>query len=119
MQALAVRLPQGSRDRGSISPMGTTVETSAAVAIIVAMVTPALLILASASFVFTALVRLVRIIYRGRVVAAIAHDEAWAKIDATPDQLRTTLERHASRARLAEMVDRPSVYSQALTRLER
>jgi hypothetical protein len=93
--------------------MGTIVETSAAVAIIVAVVTPALLILASASFVSTALVRLVPIIYRGRVVAAIAHDEAWAKIDATPDQLRTT------RARLAEMVDRPSVYSQALTRLEK
>jgi hypothetical protein len=82
--------------------MVTTFEPSAAVVIITAMVTPALLILASASLVGTALVRMARVVDRARALTAIAYEGAWAKIDATPNELRTTLKRHASRARLAE-----------------
>jgi hypothetical protein len=49
------------RDRGSMACMVTTLEPLAAVVIIAAMVTPALLILASASLVATALVRMARV----------------------------------------------------------
>jgi hypothetical protein len=55
--------------------------------IIAAMVTPALLILASASLVATALVRFARVVDRARVLAAIALDGAWATVDATPAAL--------------------------------
>jgi hypothetical protein len=82
--------------------MGTVSASSAAVAMIAAMITPALLILASASLVATALVRMARVVDRARVLAAIAHEGDWAKFGATPAQLRTALERHAKRARYAE-----------------
>jgi len=82
--------------------MGNAVTPSAAVAMIAAMITPALLILASASLVATALVRMARVVDRARVLAAIAHEGDWEKLGATPAQLRTALERHAKRARYAE-----------------
>ena len=66
------------------------------------MVTPALLILASASLVASALVRMARVVDRARVLAAIAHERTWVKFGMTPDQLRVSLERHAVRARYAE-----------------
>jgi len=93
---------QRIRDRGSMACMVSTFEPSAAVVIIAAMVTPALLILASASLVATALVRMARVVDRARALTAIVYDGAWAKVDATPNELRTTLKLHASRARLAE-----------------
>ena len=82
--------------------MGTASASSTAVAMIAAMITPALLILASASLVATALVRMARVVDRARVLAAIAHEGNWEKLGATPAQLRTALERHAKRARYAE-----------------
>jgi hypothetical protein len=82
--------------------MGNAVTPSAAVAMIAAMITPALLILASASLVATALVRMARVVDRARVLAAIAHEGNWEKLGATPAQLRMALERHAKRARYAE-----------------
>ena len=82
--------------------MGNAVTPSAAVAMIAAMITPALLILASASLVATALVRMARVVDRARVLAAIAHEGSWEKLGATPAQLRMALERHAKRARYAE-----------------
>jgi hypothetical protein len=82
--------------------MVTTFEPTAAVVIIAAMVTPALLILASASLVATATVRMARVVDRVRALTAIAYDGAWAKVDATQNESRTTLKRHASRAHLAE-----------------
>jgi hypothetical protein len=82
--------------------MGNAVTPSAAVAMIAAMITPALLILASASLVATALVRMARVVDRARVLAGIAHEGSWEKLGATPVQLRTALERHAKRARYAE-----------------
>lgn len=89
-------------DRGSMACIVTTFEPSAALVIIAAMVTPALLILASASLVATALMRMARVVDRARALTAVAYDGAWARVDGTPNELRTTLKRHASRARLAE-----------------
>jgi hypothetical protein len=82
--------------------MRTASASSAAVAMIAAMITPALLILASASLVATALVRMARVVDRARVLAAIAHEGDWKRLGATPAQLRASLERHAKRARYAE-----------------
>jgi flagellar biosynthesis protein FliQ len=76
--------------------------SSASIAIIAAMVTPALLILGSASLVASALVRMARVVDRARVLAAIAHDGTCEKLGMTPDQLRASLERHAIRARYTE-----------------
>ena len=75
---------------------------SAAVALIAAMITPALLILACASLVATALVRMARVVDRARALAAIAHEGNWEKLGVTAAQLRAALERHAKRARYAE-----------------
>src|ERR1700730_14241380 len=66
------------------------------------MITPALLILACASLVATALVRMARVVDRARLLAAIAHDGNWEKLCATKAQLRTALERHGKRAHYAE-----------------
>jgi len=74
-----------------------------AVSLIAAMITPALLILASASLVASALVRMARIVDRARALAAAAHDGSWAGHGATPDLLRAWLDRHAARARYAEL----------------
>jgi hypothetical protein len=73
-----------------------------AVAIIAAMITPALLILGSASLVASALMRMARVVDRARILAAIAHEGTAGKVGITPDQLRSWLESHAARARYAE-----------------
>ncbi|MBV9563680.1 MAG: DUF2721 domain-containing protein [Bradyrhizobium sp.] len=72
------------------------------VAAISAMVTPALLILASASLAASALVRMARVVDRARFLAGIVHDRTWERTGLTTAQLRTSLERHAARARYAE-----------------
>ena len=74
-----------------------------AVSVIAAMITPALLILASASLVASALVRMARIVDRARALAAGAQDGSWARLGATPDLVRVWLDRHAARARYAEL----------------
>jgi uncharacterized protein DUF2721 len=74
-----------------------------AVSVIAAMITPALLILASASLVASALVRMARIVDRARVLAAGTQDGSWVRLGATPDLLRVWLDRHATRARYAEL----------------
>jgi hypothetical protein len=75
---------------------------SAAVATIAAMITPALLLLGSASLVASALTRMARVVDRARILAAIAHEGESSKIGVTTDQLRSWLESHAKRARYAE-----------------
>jgi flagellar biosynthesis protein FliQ len=82
--------------------LGNTVTPSTAVAMIAAMITPALLILGSASLVASALMRMARVVDRSRALAAIAHDRTWDKLGMTHLQLRSWLERHATRARYAE-----------------
>jgi Protein of unknown function (DUF2721) len=82
--------------------MGNMTSSSASVAMIAAMITPALLILASASVVATVLVRMARVVDRARVVAAAVHEGDWQRLGTTSAQLRTTLQRHAIRARYAE-----------------
>ncbi len=76
--------------------------SSAAVALIAAMVTPALLILACASLVATMLVRMARVVDRARLLAATVHEGNLEKLGATPDQARIALDRHAKRARYVE-----------------
>ncbi len=66
------------------------------------MITPALLLLGSASLVASALMRMARVVDRARVLAAIAHDGTLDKIGVTRDQLRAWLESHAMRAHYAE-----------------
>ena len=82
--------------------MGGTTAQLAAVATISAMVTPALLILGSASLVATALVRMARIVDRARGLATAAHEGTWMKLGLTQAELGTTLKRHQKRARYAE-----------------
>jgi len=66
--------------------------------VIAAMITPALLILASASLVASALVRMARIVDRTRALAAMP-----AAGGPTLELLRAWLDRHALRARYAEL----------------
>jgi hypothetical protein len=82
--------------------MGSTVAQSAAVAIIAAMITPALLLLGSASLVTSALIRMARVVDRARILAAIAHEGTMDKIGITTAQLRSWLASHAQRACYAE-----------------
>jgi Protein of unknown function (DUF2721) len=82
--------------------MGNSVPQSAAVATITAMITPALLLLGSASLVASALMRMARVVDRARFLAAIVHEGTLNKIGVTTDQLRSWLESHAKRARCAE-----------------
>lgn len=82
--------------------MGNAAEPSSAIAIIAAMITPALLILGSASLVASALVRMARVVDRARVLAAMAHGGDWKKGAVTPAMLHDWLDRHARRARYAE-----------------
>src|SRR5437016_2190955 len=63
------------RCRSSAS-MGTVTGPSTAIAMIAAMITPALLILGSASLVSSALVRMGRVMDRARTLATIAHEGA-------------------------------------------
>src|SRR5262249_44790383 len=76
--------------------------TSPAIALIAAMITPAVLILASASLVASALVRMARVVDRSRSLVTPAHAGTWEKLGVTADVLRAWLERHALRARHAE-----------------
>jgi hypothetical protein len=82
--------------------MGNVGSQSAAVATIAAMITPALLLLGSASLVASALMRMARVVDRARILAAIAHEGTLDKIGITTNQLRLWLESHAQRARYAE-----------------
>ncbi len=82
--------------------MASSGTPSDGVALIAAMVTPALLILACASLVATVLVRMARVVDRARVLAAVAHGGDWEKLGADIAQLRGALERHARRAHYAE-----------------
>jgi hypothetical protein len=82
--------------------MGNSVSQSAAVATIAAMITPALLLLGSASLVASALMRMARVVDRARILAAIAHDGTLGKSGVSREQLRSWLESHAMRARYAE-----------------
>lgn len=77
--------------------------SATAVSVIAAMITPALLILASASLVASALVRMARIVDRARALAIGAQDGSWARLGGTPDLLRAWLDRHAARALCAEL----------------
>jgi archaellum biogenesis protein FlaJ (TadC family) len=76
---------------------------STAVATIAAMITPALLILGSASLVASALVRMARVVDRARYLAALVQDGSWQKAGLDSARLRSWLERHERRARYAEM----------------
>ncbi len=82
--------------------MGNTGGQSTAVATIAAMITPALLLLGSASLVASALIRMARVVDRARILSAIAHEGALDKIGISNDQLRAWLESHAQRARYSE-----------------
>jgi hypothetical protein len=83
--------------------MENTGAPSGSVATIAAMITPALLILGSASLVASALIRMTRVVDRARVLAAIAHERDWdKKLGITTGQLRAWLDSHAQRARHAE-----------------
>lgn len=73
------------------------------VATIAAMVTPALLILASASLAASALVRMARVVDRARFLAVIVHEQTWERMGLTAAELRVFLERHAARARCVEL----------------
>jgi hypothetical protein len=77
--------------------------SSFAVAAIAAMITPALLILGSASLVSSALVRMARVVDRSRYLASVAQDGTWQKAGMTVGQLRSWLLRHERRARYAEL----------------
>jgi hypothetical protein len=86
-----------------LSPlMGAATSPSAAVALIAAMITPALLILGSASLVASALVRMARVVDRARALAAIAHVGGWQTLGVTPAELGVWLERHRKRAQQTE-----------------
>ena len=82
--------------------MGNAASQTAAVATIAAMITPALLLLGSASLVASALMRMARVVDRARILAAIAHEGGIDKIGVTRGQLRTWLESHGKRARYVE-----------------
>jgi len=82
--------------------MGSTGAQSTAVATIAAMITPALLLLGSASLVASALMRMARVVDRARILSAIAHEQTLDKLGITTGQLRSWLESHALRARYAE-----------------
>ncbi len=72
-----------------------------AVATIAAMVTPALLILGSASLVASALMRMARVVDRARALAGSAHDGDWARLGASREELQLWLQRHRKRANYA------------------
>ena len=76
--------------------------SSPAIAMIAAMITPAVLILASASLVASALVRMARVVDRARSLVATVHEGTWEKLGVTADVLHAWLELHARRARHAE-----------------
>jgi hypothetical protein len=82
--------------------METAGGPSGAVATIAAMITPALLLLGSASLVASALIRMARVVDRTRMLISLAHEQAWDKIGITSGEMRAWLDSHAQRARYAE-----------------
>ena len=76
--------------------------TSSAIAVIAALITPAILILGAASLVASVLARMARVVDRARWLTTRIHEGNWEKIAASRDQVRLWLERHAQRARYAE-----------------
>jgi hypothetical protein len=66
------------------------------------MITPALLLLGSASLVASALIRMARVVDRTRMLISLAHEQAWDKIGITSGEMRAWLDSHAQRARYAE-----------------
>jgi hypothetical protein len=82
--------------------MGNASAQSAAVSTIAAMITPALLLLGSASLVASALMRMGRVVDRARVLASVAHEGSLDKFGITTDQLRSWLHSHEQRAGYAE-----------------
>ena len=74
---------------------------SPALIIISAMITPALLILGSASLVATALQRLARAIDRARAMLQLT-DEETRKLGWTQDMTKRWLDRYAKRSQMAE-----------------
>ena len=82
--------------------MGNASTAPASVALIAAMVTPALLILGATSLVASALVRMGRVVDRTRTLAAAIHAGEASRLGVSEARLRIWLERHAIRARHAE-----------------
>jgi hypothetical protein len=82
--------------------MGNYSAQSAAVSTIAAMITPALLLLGSASLVASALMRMGRVVDRARILASVAHEGTLDKFGITNDQLRSWLNSHAQRAAYVE-----------------
>ncbi len=80
--------------------MAGPVSTSASS--IAEMVTPALLIVAAASLVASALVRMARAVDRARVLASSARQRGWEALGISPAQLAGSIRRHGLRARYAE-----------------
>ena len=71
-------------------------------ALIAAMITPALLILASSSLVASALMRMARVVDRTRVLTSIVYERSYDRIGASPALVARFLTNHAQRARQAE-----------------
>lgn len=71
-------------------------------AVIAALITPAILILGAASLVGSVLARMARVVDRARALTTLVHEGHWEKLGASREQLRLWLERHAQRARFAE-----------------
>lgn len=82
--------------------MAGPISSTPAMTSIAEMVTPALLIVAAASLVASALVRMGRVVDRARVLASAARDRGWGRLGVTPAQLGESIRRHGLRARYAE-----------------
>ena len=87
---------------GVMGVMGASAAPATTVAMISAMVTPALLILGSASLVASALLRMARVVDRARILCAAAHEGAPKPLGASRVELRSWLQRHSARARYIE-----------------
>ena len=82
--------------------MGNVNASSAAVAMIAAMVTPALLILGSASLIATVMARMARIVDRARVLIGAVNEGSIEKLGVPRSEIAVWLKRHARRAQYAE-----------------
>lgn len=82
--------------------MSNATAPSSAMAVIAALITPAILILGAASLVASVLGRMARVVDRARTLTTLVHEGNWEKIGASREQMRFWLERHAQRARYAE-----------------
>src|SRR5271165_911759 len=82
--------------------MDMTLAPSAAITTIAGMITPALLILASASLVGTALVRMARVVDRARALAGLLYERQSLRVGVTQNVLRGWLHAHAKRAQYVE-----------------